>query len=98
MDTTDPRDEPETDDLQESTPGSAGPDRAEGGMGVSSEWTGATGPGQHTTDGVRDTSVSEEETPRQDLPPEQRADVEETNPAGLDPKAGYPSADPRSKG
>jgi len=98
MDTRDPEREPESQDLQESTPGSAGPARAEGGMGVSSEWRGATGPGQHTTDGVRDTSVGDDETPRADLPPEQRADgEEETNPEGLEPKADYPSLDPRSK-
>jgi len=63
---------------------------------VSSERTGHAGPGQHTTDGVRDTSTNDAEVPREDLPPEQRPDVEEDNPEGLEPKAGYPSLDPRS--
>jgi hypothetical protein len=81
-------------DLQESTPGSSGPDRAEGGMGVSSERTGHAGPGQDTTDGVRDTSLGGPEG--DDVPPEQRPGQEETNPEGIEPKAGYPSKDPRS--
>jgi len=46
---------------------------------------------------VRDTSVSEDATPREELPPEQRPDVEETSPEGIEPKAGYPSLDPRSE-
>jgi hypothetical protein len=84
-------------DLQESTPGSGGQHRAEGGMGVSSERTGYTGSGQDTTDGVRDTSaVTDDNTPRENLPPEQRPDQDEENPVGIEPKAGYPSLDPRS--
>jgi hypothetical protein len=83
-------------DLQESTPNSSGPDRASGGMGVSSERTGPTGPGQHATDGLKDTSVADDDTPREDLPPEQRPDVDEENPEGITPVAGYPSLDPRS--
>ena len=63
MDETDPA------DLQDSTPGSAGRHRAEGSMGVSSERTGPTGPGQDTTDGVRDTSVTDDQSPED---PEQR--------------------------
>jgi hypothetical protein len=92
MDTSD------RDDLQDSTPGSGGRHRAEGGMGVSSERTGHAGPGQHTTDGVRDTSEpgAGDEVPREELPPEQRPDAEEENPEGIEPKAGYPSLDPRS--
>jgi hypothetical protein len=84
-------------DLQDSTPGSAGKHRAEGGMGVSSERTGYTGSGEHSTDGVRDTSAADDDTPREDLPPEQRPDQDEENPVGLEPKAGYPSLDPRSE-
>jgi hypothetical protein len=87
---------PDPDDLQESTPGSSGPDRAEGGMGVSSERTGPTGPGQYITDGLRDTSPEDVDVPREVLPPEQRPDVDEENPQGIEPKAGYPSLDPRS--
>ena len=81
-------------DLQESTPGSSGEHRAEGGMGVSSERTGHAGPGQDTTDGLRDTSANRPADP--DTPPEQSTGNEETNPEGLEPKAGYPSLDPRS--
>ena len=92
MDTSDA---PGSHDLQDSTPGSAGPDRAAGEMGVSSERTGPAGPDQETTDGVKDTSTSDVEVPRDELPPEQRPDVEEENPEGLEPKAGYPTLDPR---
>jgi hypothetical protein len=88
MDETDPA------DLQDSTPGSSGRHRAAGSMGISSERTGPTGPGQDTTDGVRDTSTGDDES--QEVPPEQRPGGPEDNPAGLEPKAGYPSLDPRS--
>lgn len=64
------------------------------GMGVSSERVGHTGPGQRATDGVKDTSVDHDGAT--DVPPEQRPGSEETNPAGLEPKAGYSSLDPRS--
>ena len=91
-------------DIRESTPNSTGPERAAGGMGVSSERVGHAGPGQEATDGVRDTSP----TPLPpDTPPEQApggTDVGdrlrasgEPQPEGLEPKAGYPSLDPRSK-
>jgi hypothetical protein len=88
MDETDPA------DLQDSTPGSSGRHRAAGSMGVSSERTGSTGPGQHTTDGVRDTSIIDDHS--QEDPPEQSAGGPEDNPEGLAPKAGHPSLDPRS--
>ena len=77
---------------RESTPNASGPEGAAGGMGSSSEWVGPTGPGQVGTDGVRDTSTLE--TPA-DAPPEQSAGGEEPSPDGLEPKAGYPSLDPR---
>ena len=48
------------DELRESHPNAAGPDRGEGDMGVSSEREGHTGPGQHSTDGTRDTSVEDD--------------------------------------
>jgi hypothetical protein len=64
------------------------------GMGVSSERIGHAGPGQQATDGVKDTSVDHDGDT--DVPPEQRPGAEETNPVGIEPKAGYPSADPRS--
>ena len=82
-------------DVRDSTPGSTGPHRASGGMGVSSERVGPTGPGQHATDGVRDVT-SEERPPDADVPPEQRPGAVEANPEGIEPKAGYSSKDPRS--
>lgn len=66
-----------------------------GGMGVSSEREGATGPGQHGTDGVRDTSLTDG-PPEDDAPPEQRPGQPEKNPDGQPPKSGYSSVDPRS--
>ena len=89
MDETDPA------EVQDSTPGSAGRQRAAGSMGVSSERTGPTGPGQDTTDGVRDTSVNDDKS--QEESPEHQAGGHEENPEGLEPKAGYPSLDPRSR-
>lgn len=84
-------------DIQESTPGSSGPDRAAGGMGVSSERVGPTGPGQVATDGVREVNPSGEFAPEGDTPPEQSPGGPEENPSGVEPVAGYPSKDPRSK-
>ena len=70
------------------------PEPRDGGMGVSSERVGPTGPGQVGTDGVRD--VTPGETPA-DASPEQSAGGAETNPdPGIPPKAGYSSKDPRS--
>ncbi len=66
----------------------------DGDMGVSSERVGPTGPGQVGRAGERDVSPHERD-PEQDVSPE-RADDAEENPTGLPPKAGYPSADPRS--
>jgi hypothetical protein len=87
-------------ELKDSNPNAGGPDRAAGGMGVSSERVGYSGGGHHdATDGERDTS----EPPHRD----QAGDLigsdaefeqgDEDNPEGLDPKAGYPARDPRSK-
>jgi hypothetical protein len=67
----------------------------EGDIGVSSERVGHAGPGQQAPTGVRDTSEVEPD-PDADLPPEQSAGGEEVKPEGLEPKAGYPSLDPRS--
>ena len=80
-------------DLRDSTPNSTGPSRAAGGMGVSSERVGHAGPGQHATDGVKDTSPA---PPPGDTPPEQAPGSVEEQPDGLAPAAGYPSLDPRS--
>jgi hypothetical protein len=81
--------------LQSSTPNSSGADRASGDMGVSSERVGHTGPGQRATDGLNDVAPHERD-PDHDTLPEQSPGGPEDNPAGLPPKAGYSSADPRS--
>jgi hypothetical protein len=81
-------------DIRDSTPNSTGPARAAGGMGVSSERVGPTGPGQEATDGVKDTSVA---APDPDVPPEQSPGGDEVQPDGIAPAAGYPSLDPRSQ-
>ena len=75
-----------------STPNSAGPEEAAGGMGSSSERVGHTGRGQEGTDGLRDTTAVG--TPA-DAPPEQSRGGEEPQPDGVAPKAGYPRSDPR---
>jgi hypothetical protein len=77
---------------RESTPGSAGPEGAAGGMGSSSERVGHTGPGQVGTDGLRDTSVVDTGAGDE---PEQGTGGQEPQPEGVEPKAGYPSLDPR---
>lgn len=82
-------------ELQSSTPGSSGPERAAGAMGVSSERVGPTGPGQSATDGLRDVSEHERD-PDEETLPEQSTGGREDNPEGLPPKAGYPREDPRS--
>lgn len=87
--------EPHETDIRDSTPNANGPDGAAGEMGVSSERTGPTGPGQYGTDGVRPTA-REERDPDADVAPEQSTGNPEANPTGLDPKAGYSSKDPRS--
>jgi hypothetical protein len=82
-------------EIQGSTPGSSGPDRAAGGMGVSSERVGRAGPGQEATDGLRDVAPHERD-PHADVPPEQSTGNPEPHPQGLPPKAGYSAADPRA--
>jgi len=86
--------------LKDSNPNASGPDRAEGGMGVSSERVGHSGPDQWSTDGERDTTAPPHRDQAGDLV---GSDAEfeqgdEENPKGIDPKAGYPSHDPRSSG
>ena len=83
-------------EIQDSTPNANGPDGAEGDLGVSSERVGHAGPGQVSTDGVRDTSLAGP-TPTDEGPPEQQPDGPESNPEGLTPKAGYSKTDPRSE-
>ena len=85
-------------ELKDSSPNAAGPDRAAGGMGVSSERVGPTGPGQESTDGERDTSEPAHVDAAGDHigSDGEFTQEPEENPDGLDPKAGYPSKDPRS--
>lgn len=94
-------------DIRDSTPNSTGPARAAGGMGVSSERVGHSGPGQFATDGVKDTSPAEPADP--DALVDDDAETggatsgdrlrggDEVKPEGIAPAAGYPSLDPRSK-
>ncbi len=84
-------------DIRDSTPNANGPDGAAGGMGVSSERVGPTGPGQDSTDGIRETSqLDPTDDTDAETPPEQSPGNPETNPEGLTPKAGYSSKDPRT--
>jgi hypothetical protein len=69
-------------ELQSSTPGSSGPARASGEMGVSSERVGPTGPGQQATDGLRDVSEQERD-PDEETLPEQSTGNPEDNPEGV---------------
>jgi len=67
-----------------------------GDIGVSSGREGHAGPGQPSAaTGVRDTSVAEPDPDAETLP-EQSSGGEETNPEGIEPKADFPSLDPRS--
>gem|GEM_PF-4730137 len=73
---------PET-GIRESNPNGGGPQGTAGGMGVSSERVGHTGPGQVSTDGTRPTS---REKPEGDVPPEQRPGGPEPKPVGITPR------------
>src|SRR3954452_24652942 len=98
---TEPVDESDTEEpteLRDSNPNAGGPDRAAGGMGVSSERVGPTGGGGEGTDGEMDTTAPAHTDHAGDVvgsDAEFEQDVEE-NPQGIDPRAGYPSKDPRS--
>lgn len=89
--------QPGEDELVASNPNANGPDGAAGGMGVSSERTGPTGPGQYATDGQLDTSP-DAPAPDADTPREQSAsEHDDINPEEqLHPVGGYNSKDPRS--
>jgi hypothetical protein len=85
-------------ELSDSNPNAGGPDRAEGGMGVSSERVGPTGGGGEGTDGEKDTTAPAQTDQDGDVVGSD-ADFDqgrEANPEGIHPKAGYPSLDPRS--
>ena len=96
--TQEPTHEQET-ELRESNPNAGGPDRAAGGMGVSSERVGPTGGGGHGTDGEKDTTEPPLRDYAGDLVGSDAAFEQEPeeNPDGIHPKAGYPSHDLRSK-
>ena len=82
-------------DISDSTPNANGPEGAAGDMGVSSERVGHAGPGQVSTDGLRDTSPVEVPDDAE-VAPDRAPGEPEQNPEGLPPKAGYSSKDPRS--
>lgn len=82
-------------ELRDSQPNASGPEAAAGGMGVSSERIGPTGPGQESTDGERPTHPVDPDPDAPDAP-EQSTGNEEPQPDGLEPKASYPTLDPRS--
>jgi hypothetical protein len=86
-------------ELKDSNPNASGPDRAAGGMGVSSERVGPTGGGAEGTDGERDTTEPEHRDHAGDLigSDAEFEQGDEENPDGIEPKAGYPSHDPRSE-
>ena len=79
------RHDPIETDIRDSDPNADAPGGLAGGMGVSSERVGATGPGQEAANGVRDTSP-DSAAPDSDEPPEQRPGLPESNPEGLEPK------------
>ena len=72
-------------DIRDSDPNADAPGGLAGGMGVSSERVGATGPGQEAANGIRDTSPHPSWS-EGDVPPEQRPGQPESNPEGLEPK------------
>ena len=86
-------------ELRDSNPNASGPERAAGGMGVSSERVGPTGGGRESTDGEKDTSAAADEDQSGDVVGSDAGfdQGREENPDGIAPKAGYPSLDPRSE-
>ena len=74
--------------LRASNPNATGAHGLEGGMGVSSEIVGHAGPGQQSTNGLRDNSPGE--TDPDQAPPEQSPGGEEPKPIGIPPKAAPP--------
>lgn len=84
-------------ELRDSNPNGSGPERAAGGMGLSSERVAYTGGGTHATDGERDTTEPAHRDQAGDLigSDAEFEQGDEDNPEGLEPKADYPSTDPR---
>jgi hypothetical protein len=85
-------------ELKDSTPNAAGPDRAAGDLGVSSERVGPTGGGGEGTDGEKDTTAPAHRDQAGDVigSDAEFEQGDEENAEGLRPKADYPSKDPRS--
>ena len=85
-------------DLRDSNPNAGGPAGAAGEMGVSSERVGPPGREEESTDGQKDTTEPTHTDHAGDLvgSDAEFEPGEEDNPEGIDPKAGYPSHDPRS--
>jgi hypothetical protein len=85
-------------ELVDSSPNAGGPDRAAGGMGVSSERVGPTGGGGESTDGERDTTAPAHTDHAGDVvgSDAEFTQEDEENAEGIPPRAGYPSLDPRS--
>ena len=76
-------------DIRDSTPNANGPDGAAGGMGVSSERVGPTGPGQDSTDGIRETSqLDASDDTDEETPPEQSPGNAGDEPRGADSQGG----------
>jgi hypothetical protein len=86
-------------ELVDSNPNAGGPERAAGGMGVSSERVGPTGGGGVGTDGEKDTTAPAHTDDAGDIvgSDAEFEQGEEDNPTGIAPRAGYPSKDPRSE-
>ena len=83
-------------ELKDSNPNAGGPERAAGGMGISSERVGPTGRGQESTDGESDTSggtSGDLVAPTRTHPSSRQR---RAAPRGPRAKADYPSKDPRS--
>ncbi len=86
-------------ELRDSNPHGSGPERAAGGMGLSSERVAHTGGGGESTDGEKDTSEPPHRDHARDLigSDAEFEQGDEDNPEGLEPKAYYPAKDPRSE-
>ena len=80
-------------DLRDSDPNADAPGGLAGGMGVSSERVGATGPGQEAANGVRDTSADTDPPGDGDVP--LRA---ATRSARVQPRGPRAQAHPRVRG
>jgi len=91
---------PENVEASDADPNAGGPEGLQGGMGVSSERVGPTGPGQVASRGVRPPASRDplpaERRPATELPQQSRGGVE-VNPDNPPPKRRPPSRNPLSK-